>query len=79
MTWGKTIRYKTEVKIGRGRYKVICESDYDDGFSVFVNNVFVADVDTLPTLEELTDIILDNNELETTIKTGLASAGAFNE
>jgi hypothetical protein len=79
MKWAKTVRYQTTAKVGRKVYNVLCESDFDDGFAIYVDKQFVADVDTLPTMEELTDIILENRELEETIKDGLATSGVFDE
>lgn len=77
MNWEKTIRYQTNIKIGRRVYNVSCESDIDDGYAVYVNKHFVADVETLPTEEELRDIILDNIEIENTIKGGFVASGTF--
>lgn len=79
MKWAKTVRYQTTLKLGRGVYNVLCESDFDDGYAVYINKEFVTDVETLPSQEELEDIILDNNVLEGTIKTGLAQSGVFDE
>lgn len=77
MRWDMTERYRTSIRIGFRTYSVICESDFDDGFAVYVNKQFVADVDTLPTEEELLDIISENNMLENNIKEGYAAAGVF--
>jgi hypothetical protein len=77
MKWNKTERYQTSVRVGFRTYIVVCEKDFDNGFAVYVDRNFVADVDTLPTEEELKEIILDNNMLESNIKEGYASAGVF--
>lgn len=77
MKWAKTVKYQTTLQVGRILYNVRCESDFDDGFSVYVNNEFVSDVEKLPTEEELVQIISDNLDIESTIKHGLASAGVF--
>lgn len=79
MEWGKTVRYQTSMSIGHKVYNVLCESDFDDGFSVYVNGEFVADVEGLPTREQLEDIIAENSQLELTIKTGFAQSGVFDE
>ena len=77
MKWKKVIRYTTEIKIGRYVYPVVCESDIDDGFAVYVRNEFIADVDALPCEEELRRTIKEYIEIEGHIKTGLAQSGAF--
>jgi hypothetical protein len=79
MQWAKTTKYQTTIKVGRKLYNVLCESDFDDGFAVYINRQFVADIEALPTKEELIDIIADNNQLESTIKDGLALSGVFDE
>jgi hypothetical protein len=77
MTWSKTILYQTTIKVAHRSYAVCCEQDRDGGFAVYVNKNFLADVESLPSEEELTTIIADNTILENTIKTGLLAAGAF--
>lgn len=77
MNWAKTIRYQTNIKVGRYTYPVKCEQDFDGGYSVYVKGRLVADVDSLPTEEELEEIISDNIKIEGSIKESYLAQGVF--
>lgn len=79
MKWAKTTRYQTSVHLNGRVYNVLCESDFNDGYTLYINRQLITDIETLPTLDELTDIIADNTQIENTIKEGFLAAGVFSE
>lgn len=77
MKWAKTTRYQSTITIRNKVFNVLCESDFDNGFAVYINGEFLADFEELPTRDQLVNTISEYNTLENTIKDGYAASGVY--
>ena len=64
MKWAKSIRYQTVVQINGKVHNLTCLQDFDEGYSLYSNGEYIADVDELPTKEEAINLISEYTVLE---------------
>lgn len=63
MTWGKTTRFQRGVLVNGRVYNVLCESDEDGVYALYLNKEYLRDVDSLPTQAELKKYIREQNKI----------------
>lgn len=62
MKWYKTVRHQAILSIDGEVFNILCEDD--DGIALSINGEYVRDVDTIPTYDELIDVIGEYAQLE---------------
>lgn len=57
MRWARTVRHQVTIVVSDEVFNAICESDFDDDMVLIINGEYIADVQALPTYEELVEYI----------------------
>lgn len=64
MRWAKTIKYQASVMIDLKAYNIVCEGEANEDFAVSINGEYICDVSTLPTYEELLEMVSEQAAIE---------------
>jgi hypothetical protein len=73
MRWRQSTEYRTEVRVNDEVFVVVArKEDDDDCFAVVVNNDYIGDTITIPTHEQLVEMIEEHLEIENKVDVGLS-------